>query len=86
VDLIGVGAAIALSLLMWVAVRARWASSPRLLKLGHAYLILLAYIVSCADHADYFWQGAHGLHGLPASAVVILTFPVLTGKLAEPPD
>jgi serine/threonine-protein kinase len=76
-DLTGSAIAILLSLLMVAAVRRKWASSAGLMRLGEAYLVLLAYIISYTDHSDYFWKDGGGLHGLPSSAAIILTFPVL---------
>ena len=76
-DLLGVAAAVLISGAMWALSRAGILSSRRIMQIGQVYGLVLAYIISCTDHADYFWQGGRGLHGLPVSVVLILTFPVL---------
>jgi hypothetical protein len=76
-DLIGVVLTVLLSLAMFWTARQRVLSNPTLVLAGHVYLVLLSYLVSCTDHVDYFWKDGGGLHGIPASAILILIFPVL---------
>jgi len=46
-------------------------------RLGIVYLIVIAFLMSFTDHADYFWRNGHGLHGVPTLTLLVLAFPVL---------
>jgi len=74
-DLVGVSTIATTSLLMaWVGLRL---PAPTAIRIGVAYLVLIALLLSFTDHADYFWRGDHRLHGLPAVTALILVFPVV---------
>jgi serine/threonine-protein kinase len=76
-DLLGASAIASVSLLMaWVGLRLRLAATTGI-RIGIAYLVLIAFLLSFTDHADYFWRGDHRLHGLPAVTALILVFPVV---------
>jgi len=60
----------------WILRSGRWPAKTRL-RFGFFYLIVIAYLLSFADHADHFWRDGHNLHGLPGVIVLLLVFPVV---------
>jgi len=85
-DTIGAGLSIVLSLGLFAAIRTRALPTRGLLQLGIACWIALAFVVSFGDHADYFWEDGHGLHGIPVVCIFIMlapfVFPVSTKAIA----
>ncbi len=76
-DLVGNLLVVTVSVLTLAATR--WRRLPNLtrLRVGVAYLVTIAYLVSLTDHADHFWAGGHRHHGIPWVTALILVFPVL---------
>ena len=76
-DLIGVVLMVATSAAAFAFLRSDRFTTRTRLRIGVAYLICLAYLLSVTDHADHFWQGGHNLHGVPGLVLPMLIFPVI---------
>ena len=76
-DLIGNLFVVTVSGLTLAAARWRRLAPVTRLRIGVAYLVIIAYLVSLTDHADHFWAGGHRHHGVPWVTALILVFPVL---------
>ncbi len=76
-DRVGTGVVVSMSLAAFLLNRSRRLSLAILLRLGIGYLVFVVFAVSFTDHADGWWRGEHGLHGVPVACVLILAFPLI---------
>ncbi len=76
-DLIGNLLVVFLSGATWGVTRWRRLAVVSRLRVGTAYLLVIALLVSLTDHADHFWVNGHRPNGIPWVSALILTFPVI---------
>jgi eukaryotic-like serine/threonine-protein kinase len=76
-DLAGNAVLDLVSLLAIALMRQKRLAAATRLRIGGAYLLVVAALVSLTDHADHYWAGGHRQHGVPWVTALILVFPVL---------
>jgi tRNA A-37 threonylcarbamoyl transferase component Bud32 len=76
-DLVGNAVLDVVSLAAIALLRSKRLAATTRLRMGGAYLLVVAALVSLTDHADHYWAGGHRLHGVPWVTALILVFPVL---------
>jgi tRNA A-37 threonylcarbamoyl transferase component Bud32 len=76
-DLVGNAVLDVVSLAAIALMRSRRLAPVTRLRIGGAYLLIVAALVSLTDHADHYWAGGHRQHGVPWVTGLILVFPVL---------
>ncbi|MBN1612690.1 MAG: serine/threonine protein kinase [Polyangiaceae bacterium] len=76
-DLVGNAVLEVVSLAAIALTRNKRLAAVTRLRIGGAYLLVVAALVSLTDHADHYWAGGHRQHGVPWVTALILVFPVL---------